>query len=99
MQTDETFRHIARSITELDNEVHRRVTAVERRLQAQANLMEEIERELDGIPDENLRRRVQQLSERYDDARDDIRYEVREILTYDLFDRLRILAIDVRHML
>jgi hypothetical protein len=83
----------------LDREMQHRITAVERRIQDQASLMDGVERELDDIADEKVRRRLRQIIERYDEARDGIRHEVGAILTHDLFDQLRILATDVRHEL
>lgn len=97
MRAAETVQVINRSITILDRELERRIAAVEERLHQQANLMDELERELDDLCDERLRRQLLGIVARYDDARESVKHELQGVLTRDLFDQLRTLAVDVRH--
>jgi hypothetical protein len=97
MRPTETVQLIDNSISVLDRELERRIASVEMCLQRQASLMDEVERELDDLNNERLRRELLRTVARYDEAREQIRHEVGRILTHDLFDPLRILVTDIRH--
>jgi hypothetical protein len=58
--------------------------------------MDELERAVDDVTDESVRRGLFQLLARLDDTRDDLAGELARAVTYDLFDPLRIVMADIR---
>jgi hypothetical protein len=96
VDSNETCGEIELAIRALDQRLEKRVANVESVMQRQDLMLDEVERELDDIADERLRRRVLDVITRYDEARNSISYELSHILTHDLFDELRTLSIDIK---
>jgi hypothetical protein len=96
VERDATFRGINRAIGMLDQKLESRVANVEALIPRQAPMLDELDRELDEIKDERVRRRLVKVITRQDDARRSILDELGEILTPDLFDELRTLSTDIK---
>jgi hypothetical protein len=87
---------IQQAITSLDRELERRVLCALKRLGAQISILDTLERELDDVPDEKIRARLQKVLAGLDDAREDAKAEIGGLASYDLWDPLRIIAADIR---
>lgn len=84
------------AIADVQNELDRRVEEGDNWLQLSARLIDDVERTIDDIDDLDLRARLRSAVDLLDEHRSIVSSALRDISSYDLWDPLRALEVDLR---
>jgi hypothetical protein len=96
MRENETEVNLRLAMADVQNELERRIKTGHDLLACSARLVDEVERTIDDIADQRLRRELRQLVDMLDEHRATVDAGLAGISTYDLWDPLRTLVVDLR---
>jgi hypothetical protein len=95
MRPDEIAQEIKEGIDAVEATFVKRTSVVTARLQAHHRLMDELERALDDVSPEDLRQTLRALAAELENAYRNVIGELDGLVTYEMFDPLRVVAADV----